>query len=152
MRVLFIGGTGIISSACSQLALEQGIDLYLLNRGQSNRPSPPDANILLGDIRDPDVASVEPSLVHVPSDFIAAIDPNWGAGLLGDKAHSVIFDNSKIKSLVPSYKATIPFHRGVHEILAYYDADPARQVIDEGFNQRIEQILAAYGRAWQDSA
>ena len=35
MKVLFIGGTGVISSACSELALARGIDLYLLNRGQS---------------------------------------------------------------------------------------------------------------------
>ncbi len=40
MRVLFIGGTGVISSACTELALRRGIDLYLLNRGQSVRPLP----------------------------------------------------------------------------------------------------------------
>jgi len=40
MRVLFIGGTGIISSACSPLALESGIELYLLNRGTSHRGTP----------------------------------------------------------------------------------------------------------------
>lgn len=40
MKVLFIGGTGIISSACSELALERSIDLYLLNRGESPRPVP----------------------------------------------------------------------------------------------------------------
>ena len=53
MKVLFIGGTGIISSACSQLAIERGIDLYLLNRGStSSRPAPKGAKILHGDIRD----------------------------------------------------------------------------------------------------
>ena len=35
MKVLFIGGTGVISSACSKLAMERGIDLYHLNRGKS---------------------------------------------------------------------------------------------------------------------
>ena len=40
MKVLFIGGTGIISSACSQLALDRGMELYLLNRGQSIRAVP----------------------------------------------------------------------------------------------------------------
>ena len=89
-------------------------------------------------------AGVEPQLVHVPSDSIAAIDADWGSSLLGDKAHSVIFDNSKIKRFVPSFQATIPFHQGVKEILAYYDADPARQVIDEEFNTLIDKILAAY--------
>ena len=52
MKVLFIGGTGIISSACSKLALERGIELYLLNRGQSVRPTPAGAKVLRGDIRD----------------------------------------------------------------------------------------------------
>ena len=53
MKVLFIGGTGIISSASSKLALERGIELYLLNRGQSVRPVPAGAKVLRGDIRDP---------------------------------------------------------------------------------------------------
>ncbi|HQC63057.1 MAG TPA: SDR family oxidoreductase, partial [Candidatus Marinimicrobia bacterium] len=51
MKVLFIGGTGIISSACSQLAIERGIELYLLNRGQSFRPIPKGAHHLQADIR-----------------------------------------------------------------------------------------------------
>jgi nucleoside-diphosphate-sugar epimerase len=54
MKVLFIGGTGIISSACSQLAVERGYELYLLNRGQTTkRPAPAGAVVLNGDIRDP---------------------------------------------------------------------------------------------------
>src|SRR3954447_14808438 len=53
MRVLFVGGTGIISSACSELALERGIELYLLCRGRSPRPIPKGAKVLAGDIRDP---------------------------------------------------------------------------------------------------
>src|SRR5512143_2312349 len=50
MKVLFIGGTGVISSACSQLAVERGIELYLFNRGESKRPAPQGARILRGDI------------------------------------------------------------------------------------------------------
>ena len=53
MKVLFIGGTGIISSACAPLAINKGIDLFLLNRGQSFRPTPVGAQVLHGDIRDP---------------------------------------------------------------------------------------------------
>ena len=52
MRVLFIGGTGIISSAVSQLAVERGIDLYLLNRGQNQQFAPKDAKVIKSDIRD----------------------------------------------------------------------------------------------------
>jgi nucleoside-diphosphate-sugar epimerase len=89
-------------------------------------------------------ASVEAQIVHVPSDRIATFDPELGAGLLGDKAHSVIFDNTKIKRLVPGFAATIPFSQGAREIVAWYDADPARQVVDEAINRRTEAILAAY--------
>ncbi|MBB6018051.1 SDR family oxidoreductase [Deinococcus radiopugnans] len=321
MNVLFIGGTGIISSACSERALAQGMELYLLNRGESSRPVPDGAKVLRGDIRDPEsvrralgdlefdavvdwvaftpehietdlalftgrtrqyvfissasayqkplghlpitestplhnpfwgysrdkiaceerltrayredgfpvtivrpshtydrtllpmdggwtvvdrmrrgkpvivhgdgtslwtlthhrdfavgfvgllgrpavlgeavqitgdewltwnqifelvagAAGVKPQLVHVPSETIAAFAPNWGAGLLGDKAHSVIFDNSKIKRLVPEFRATIPYARGVREVLAWYDADPARQVVDEGLDRLMDEIIA----------
>jgi nucleoside-diphosphate-sugar epimerase len=89
-------------------------------------------------------AGAEPQIVHVPSDLIAAFDPELGAGLLGDKAHSVIFDNSKIKRLVPDFAATIPFSQGAREIVAWFDADPARQVVDEQVDDLIDKIIAAY--------
>ncbi len=52
MKVLFIGGTGIISEAVSRMAVGKGIDLYLLNRGQRNVLFPEGANCIKGDIRD----------------------------------------------------------------------------------------------------
>jgi nucleoside-diphosphate-sugar epimerase len=327
MKVLFIGGTGKISSACSQLAVERGIELYLLNRGQTSRPIPENAQILHGDIRNPaevkavlkghtfeavvnwiaytpdqietdlelfqgrtnqyifissasayqtppanlpvrestlldnpfweysrakiaceerlvrayreekfpmtivrpshtydrtllpmqggytiidrmrqgkkvvvhgdgssiwvmthhkdfakgfvgllgnhraigeafhitsdelltwdrifeicaHAAGAEARLVHIPSELINAYDPRWGAGLLGDKTNSMIFDNSKIKNVVPDFAATIPFSRGAEEIIAWYDADPARQTVDEGLNQLIDRMIAAYESIW----
>lgn len=54
MKVLFIGGTGIIGSACTELALHHGIELYLLNRGQSIRQPAVGAKVLHGDIRQRD--------------------------------------------------------------------------------------------------
>jgi nucleoside-diphosphate-sugar epimerase len=327
LKVLFIGGTGIISSACSQLAIDRGIDLYLLNRGQSSRVSPAEATILNGDIRDPgsvraalgdhhfdavvnwiafttghietdlalfsgrtnqyifissasayqtppryqpvtestplhnpywqysrnkiaceerlmqayredgfpmtvvrpshtydqtllpmhggytvvnrmrqgkkvvvhgdgtalwtmthhrdfakgfvpllgnsmavgdtfqitsdewlswnqiftmvaDAAGTEAHIVHVPSDFINRFDQNWGAGLLGDKTHTMLFDNSKIKRLAPGFVCTIPFEQGAREIMAWYDADPARQKVNHEVDAMIDKILEAYARAW----
>jgi nucleoside-diphosphate-sugar epimerase len=323
MKVLFIGGTGIISSACAPLAVERGCDLYLLNRGQTSRPVPEAAHILHGDIRDKDsvnralgdrafdvvvnwtaftpehietdlelfrdrtgqyifissasayqtppvnlpvtestpldnpfwaysqakiaceerlvrayreekfpvtivrpshtydrtvipfegrytsvgrmrqgkkvivhgdgtslwvlthhrdfakgfvgllgnsraigeafhitsdellawnqifeivarAAGTEAHIVHIPSDIIAKFNPDWGAGLWGDKAHSMIFDNSKIKRIVPDYAATIPFSRGAEEIMAWYDADPARQVVNNALDRQMDEIIAAY--------
>ncbi len=52
MRVLFIGGTGTISSAVSELSVEKGIDLYLLNRGNRTEFIPKGAKSIIGDIRD----------------------------------------------------------------------------------------------------
>jgi nucleoside-diphosphate-sugar epimerase len=89
-------------------------------------------------------AGVEPQIVHVPSDVIAAFDPEVGAGLLGDKAHSVIFDNSKIKRLVPDFAATIPFSQGAQEIVAWFGADPARQVVDKQTSHLIDIIIEAH--------
>ena len=321
MRVLFIGGTGIISSACSPLAIERGIELWLLNRGTSDRPVPDGARVLQADVRDPDAARralgdltfdavvdwvaftpdhieadlalfrgrarqfvfissasayqtppshlpvtestplanphwqysrdkiaceerltrawreegfpvtiVRPShtyderslplhggwttvdrmrrgkpvvvhgdgtslwvlthhrdfargfvgllgdtraighafhitsdelltwnqiydivaraagttaqVVHVPSTRIARYDAEWGAGLLGDAAHSMIFDNAKVRRLVPDYRATIPFSRGAEEIVAWYDADPARRAVDAARDQLMDRIIA----------
>jgi len=325
MKVLFIGGTGIISSACSELALECGIELYLLNRGQSPRPVPVGAKVLLGDVRQPSLtaavlgelsfdcvvnwvayipdqvqsdlhlfrdrtnqyvfissasayqtppgflpvtestplhnpfwqysrdkaacealleqaagagfpitivrpshtydrtllpfhggyttvarmragkpvvvhgdgtslwtlthnrdfavgfvgllgnphalgqtfqitsgewlswnqiyqivgqaAGVEPKLVHVPSDLIAAYDPEWGSGLLGDKAHSMIFDNSKIRRLVPDFHPVIPFWQGAKEIVAWYDEDPSRQVVDPHVDTMQDKLIATMKKA-----
>ena len=327
MKVLFIGGTGIISSACAQLALERGIELYLLNRGQSARPAPEKARVLQGDIRQPEqvaeligsqsfdavvdwvaftpdqiesdlslfrgktgqfvfissasayqtppaslpvtestaldnpyweysrnkiaceqrlmqayraekfpvtivrpshtydqtllpmhggytmvdrmrqgkpvivhgdgtslwvlthhadfargfvgllgnshaigdafqitsdewlnwnqiynlvaqAAGAEAKLVHVPSELIAAYDPLWGASLLGDKSNSMIFDNSKIKRVVPDFVASIPFAQGARQIIQWYDGDPIRRQVDQAFDDIIERILAGYQKAW----
>ena len=95
-------------------------------------------------------ARVEPRLVHVPSELIAAFDPEWGAGLLGDKAHSVIFDNTKIKRLVPDFKAVIPFSRGAEEIMDWYDADPTHQVVDPEVDRMVDRIIEAYEKAWPE--
>ncbi|MCB9153929.1 MAG: NAD-dependent epimerase/dehydratase family protein [Caldilineae bacterium] len=328
MKVLFIGGTGVISSACADLAVRQGIDLYLLNRGQSlDRPAPIGATVLFGDIRDrasaeaalaghtfdavvewiaftPDqvqadvdlfrgrtgqyvfissasvyqtppaslpvtestlldnpyweysrnkiaceellvrayrdekfpmtivrpshtydatkipllggytslqrmkagkpvvvygdgtslwtltnhrdfakgfvpllgnsravgeavhitsdewlswnqiyetmaaALGVEADLVHIPSELINAFDPLHGEGLLGDKSHSMIFDNSKIKRLAPGFACTIPFAWGAREIVAWHEAEPARQQVDPYVDALMDRVIAAYRSIW----
>ena len=87
-------------------------------------------------------AGTEPNLVHVPSEVIARFDPELGAGLLGDKAHSVIFDNSKIRRFVPDFAPAIPFAAGAAEIMAWYDADPARQVVDPELDRLMDALVA----------
>ena len=90
---------------------------------------------------------VEPAIVHVPSDAIAAADPEWGAGLLGDKAHSVTFDNSKLRSVVPGWHAVVPFEQGAREIADWYLAHPAWQVVDERADALMDKLAADFGVA-----
>jgi nucleoside-diphosphate-sugar epimerase len=82
----------------------------------------------------------EPELVHVASETIAAHSEELGPNLLGDRSHSVIFDNTKIKSLVPDYCATIPFADGAREIVDWYDHNPDLQVVDQTFMDLSDRL------------
>ncbi len=93
-----------------------------------------------------DFIGIKPNIVHVPSEVIARYHKDWGSSLLGDKMHSMIFDNSKIKKFVPDFKATIPFSDGVKEIMAWYDEDPSRKKIDPEMDKLIDKIIKDYNR------
>jgi nucleoside-diphosphate-sugar epimerase len=95
-----------------------------------------------------DAAGCKPELVHVPSELVARFDAGLGASLLGDKAHSVIFDNGKIKRFVPGYQAALPFAQGVRRVLAWLEADPVRQTVDAKALELQDRILAAYRKAY----
>jgi nucleoside-diphosphate-sugar epimerase len=85
---------------------------------------------------------VEARLVHVASETIARVMPDLGAGLLGDKAHSVVFDNARVKSLVPGWTATIPFADGAREIVDWHLADPRRQTVLPELNEGFDRLVA----------
>jgi nucleoside-diphosphate-sugar epimerase len=89
-------------------------------------------------------AGVEPDIVHVTSDAIAAADPAWGDGLLGDKAHSMFFDNSKLRAVVPEYVATVTFEQAAREIIGWHDEDPAPQQVDPRLNTVMDQLTAQF--------
>lgn len=90
------------------------------------------------------VAGVTPRLVHMPSEFIAKLMPEKSGSLLGDKAHTAIFDNTKIKTFVPGFRAEIPFRVGIARTLRWFEADAKRQRIDAAVNARLDQLLAAW--------
>jgi len=92
-----------------------------------------------------DALGVEPNIVHVPSEFINTVAPNTGAGLIGDKMWSAIFDNSKIKRFVPDYVATIPFHLGIRRTLEWFQADEERMQVSPEDHVLFDNILDAYG-------
>lgn len=96
-----------------------------------------------------EAAGVELKAVHIASDFICRIadnmDQQWMRGnLLGDKAISAIFDNTKIKRFVPGFVATIPFRVGFRNTVEWFDSHSDRIRIDEGNNRLMDAILAAY--------
>jgi nucleoside-diphosphate-sugar epimerase len=91
-----------------------------------------------------DAVGVPPNIVHIPSEFICTFDPEQTGNLLGDKAHSVIFDNTKIKTLVPGFQATIPFHQGIRGTLAWLDKDPKRKWIRPETDMMMDKIIRAY--------
>jgi nucleoside-diphosphate-sugar epimerase len=91
---------------------------------------------------------VEPQIIHVPSELIAAYDPEAMGSLVGDKMNSSVFDNSKIKDLVPDFTCTVPWSEGVRRAIAWHEADPSRQTIDEKLNNIWDKILAEYEKAF----
>jgi nucleoside-diphosphate-sugar epimerase len=94
-----------------------------------------------------DALGVTANIVHITSDFIAKVSPGTGAGLLGDKAWSAIFDNAKIKTYVPTFQATIPFREGIRRTLAWFDEDERRKWVNDAVNAEMDKILAAYAAA-----
>ncbi len=89
----------------------------------------------------------EPELVHVASETIAAHSAELGANLLGDRSHSVIFDNAKVKALVPGFAATIPFADGTREIVDWHDSHPELQVVDHSFMGLSDRLIRWARRA-----
>ena len=88
-----------------------------------------------------EAAGAEPNLIHIPSDFIAAHIPHYAGALLGDKAHSVVFDNTKIKRFVPGYCATVPYAQGIRRSLAWFDADDSRKQIDPEADAAYDALI-----------
>ncbi len=65
-----------------------------------------------------------------------------GPTLLGDKAHSMVFDNAKVRALVPEFETTVTFDEGARGILEYFDASPEAQVVDAD----LDAVVRSDGR------
>jgi len=88
--------------------------------------------------------NVKPNFRYISSEILAASsDYELYGGLLGDKAHSVVFDNSKIKRAVPEFVCTTKFDTGVKETIEYILAHPECQLIDEQFDAWCDRIITA---------
>ena len=89
---------------------------------------------------------MQANMVHIPSDFIVKVAPQLSGGLYGDKIWSTVFDNSKIKSYVPEFKAAIPFDQGIRRTVQWFQADSSRQRINHEVNKEMDLILHSYKR------
>ncbi len=90
---------------------------------------------------------VHAKIVHVPSDFVARFRPERGAGLLGDKAVSVLFDNAKIRRFVPEFAPRVSFAEGIRHSLAWFDAHPDRKLPDPVMNEDMDIVLEKWNKA-----
>jgi nucleoside-diphosphate-sugar epimerase len=96
-----------------------------------------------------DALGVPLKAVHVSSEFLAAAGPEFGftGGLLGDKSNTVVFDNTKLKRLVPGFAATIRFDQGVRSTLDYILSHPECQKEDPEFDAWTDRVIAAQEQA-----
>ena len=97
-------------------------------------------------------AGVEARIVHIPSDFMVACLPEMEGTLIGDKSVSVVFDNSKIKRFVPEFVATTRFAQGIRQSLDWFDADPARKLIDAEENAVWDKLIESYEKGLAEAA
>lgn len=87
---------------------------------------------------------VTPLLYHVSSEFLASVAPyDYQGSLIGDKAVSVVFDNSKIKRLVPEFKCTTRFDEGARICVDYMMSHPQCQKEDPEFDAWCDRVIAS---------
>ena len=88
-------------------------------------------------------------LYHVTSDFLSAVGKQYDfeGSLIGDKSTTVIFDNSKLKSVVPTFSAKVPFRKGIRLTLEYLEKHPECKVLDAEFDLFCDQVIAAEEKA-----
>lgn len=87
-------------------------------------------------------AGAEPILVHRSSETVGTEIPDWGPVLTHDFAHSLLFDNSKLRRFVPGFAARIPFDAGAREIVGFHDADPSRREVSTELEAAFDRLVA----------
>jgi nucleoside-diphosphate-sugar epimerase len=91
-----------------------------------------------------EAAGVKADIIHIATDFLIKCDRMFEGTLKGDKSESVIFDNTKIKTFVPGFKADIPFSTGIKKTLAWFEEKPERMIIKPETNNLMDRIINLY--------
>jgi nucleoside-diphosphate-sugar epimerase len=86
--------------------------------------------------------------VYIPSDAICKFNPELTGTLLGDKTWCAIFDNSKIKRLVPNFAATVPFSQGIKYSVEWFEQESSRCAVDDQYNEFMDKLIAAYEKGF----
>ena len=95
-----------------------------------------------------DALHVKLNAVHVASEFLdACSDYDFAGSLLGDKANTVVFDNSKVKKLVPGFTATVRADQGIRSTIEYVLSHPECQVEDPEFDDWCDRVIEALEEA-----
>lgn len=95
-----------------------------------------------------DTLGVEYTPYYVSSEFLAEAGPyNFRGSLLGDKAHSVVFDNAKVKRAVPGFVPTVRFEEGVKGTVAHVLSHPELQKEDPEFDAWCDKVIDALEEA-----
>lgn len=89
---------------------------------------------------------VKPNIIHIPTDFIIKYMPEMEGPLLGDKAWSAIFDNSKIKSISKSYTSLVGYEDVVDDVIKHYQNNPSLQNVSESYEMLYDQVIELYLR------
>ncbi len=98
-----------------------------------------------------DALGVKLNAVHVSSEFLSEAGKAAGydleGSLIGDKAESVVFDNAKLKRLVPAMRTRVPFYRGARYALDYILSHPECQTPDPEFDAWCDRVIEARKKA-----
>jgi nucleoside-diphosphate-sugar epimerase len=99
-----------------------------------------------------DTFNATPEVIHIPTEVIAAFFPERGPSLNGDKKWSVIFDNTKIKRIVPGFSCAVTFVEGMRRARAWYDTREDAKVVNTKINAEIDALVAFWRAKVLDSA
>jgi len=87
---------------------------------------------------------VKPILKHISTDFLVACEPELEGMLVGDKSNTVVFDNSKLKQLIPGFCADIRFDQGVRRSIEFILANKELQIKDPVFDAWSDAVIEAH--------
>jgi nucleoside-diphosphate-sugar epimerase len=88
-------------------------------------------------------AGYDLNITYLPAEFISKYDAEWGYNLFGDKGYDTVFDNSKIKKIVPDFKAAIPYSEGVQEIIEWY-SHKKNQIVNRELDGTMDKMIEEY--------